>query len=126
LSYMDTEINEFLSGYNDNIAAMAQTLRTLVKAALPGATETLDTPARMVAYSYGQKYADLICVIIPSKKGLKLGFNRGTELADPLNLLEGTGKISRYVQIKNNSQPGVADLLGLLNSALGRYQQICK
>jgi hypothetical protein len=71
---------------------------------LPDITEQIDASARLIAYCYGQKYAELICVIIPSKRGLKLGFNRGVDLPDPDNLLKGTGKISRYVEIKSEEQ----------------------
>jgi hypothetical protein len=77
----------------------------------------------MIAYCYGQKYADLICVIIPSKKGLKLGFNRGVEIDDPENLLKGSGKISRYVQIKSSEQIASVSLKKLLASALKIYKQ---
>jgi hypothetical protein len=43
-------------------------------------------------------------VVIPSKKGLKLGFNCGMEIDDPGKLLEGNSKISRYVVIKSAEQ----------------------
>lgn len=72
---------------------------------LPGVTEQVDYPAKMVAYCYGQKYVEMVCTLIPSQKGLKLGFYIGVSLPDPEKLLEGTGKISRYVEIRrgNNS-----------------------
>jgi hypothetical protein len=58
----------------------------------------------MIAYSYGQEYAEMICTIIPSKKGVKLGFYKGIDLPDPDKLLEGAGKISRYIEIRSNEQ----------------------
>ena len=61
-------------------------------------------PAKMVAYCYGQNYAELICMLIPSKKGLKLGFYKSVDLPDPHHLLEGSGKISRYIEIKNEER----------------------
>jgi hypothetical protein len=70
---------------------------------------------------YGQGYSELICVLIPSKKGLKLGFNKGPELPDPTQLLEGTGKISRYVQIKSKDQLHAPALKNLLVNALAAY-----
>lgn len=98
------EIEMFLSQYNAEVYKNALVLREIIFANLPNIIEQIDAPANMIAYCYSQKYADLICVIIPSKKGLKLGFNRGTSLPDPDNLLEGNGKISRYVQIKTAEQ----------------------
>ncbi|KAA5537184.1 DUF1801 domain-containing protein [Taibaiella lutea] len=96
---MNQNAATFLANYEDVVYENAMHLRALLLDKLPGITEQVDIPAKMIAYCYGQKYTELICTIIPSKKGLKLGFNRGTELPDPNNLLEGNGKISRYVVI---------------------------
>src|SRR4051812_31309805 len=93
------KIDFFLSQYDELVYTHALQLREILFANLPGIIEQLDVPAKMVAYCYGQKYSELICVIIPSKKGLKLGFNQGSKLPDPTGLLQGTGKISRYVEI---------------------------
>src|SRR5260221_9621279 len=101
---LDKKIDAFLSQYNEEIYTRSLRLREVVIENLPGIIEQLDVPARMVGYCYGQRYVDLICMIIPSKKGLKLGFNRGVDLPDPQGLLEGTGKISRYVEISTDKQ----------------------
>src|SRR5690349_18065840 len=98
------DIDGFLSQYSEEVVTNILKLRQLLHANLPDITEQLDISAKMIAYCYGQKYSELICVIIPSKKGVKLGFNRGTELPDPNHLLEGTGKISRYVVVNANRQ----------------------
>lgn len=122
---MTTErvIEDFLSQYNEQVSSDAQKLRKLLLATLPNITEQFDAPARMIAYCYGQKYSELICVIIPSKKGLKLGFNNGVELPDPTQLLKGSGKISRYVEILSEQQINSAELKNLLQSALVNYKQ---
>ncbi|MBZ0098899.1 MAG: DUF1801 domain-containing protein [Taibaiella sp.] len=114
-------IQDFLSNYDDTIFANAMQLRKLILSALPAVTEQLDIPARMIAYCYGQKYAELVCTIIPSKKGLKLGFNRGVDLPDPGNLLEGSGKISKYVVIKSNADIANPALKQLLKDAYTAY-----
>ena len=116
-------IDDFLSLYSEEVFANALKLRKLLITTLPNVTEQLDSSARMVAYCYGQKYSELICVIIPSKKGLKLGFNRGTELFDPNKLLEGTGKISRYVVINSDRQIQSAALKKLITDALKLYRE---
>jgi len=85
--------------------------------------EQIDLPARMIAYCYGQKYAEMVCTIIPSKKGLKLGFYKGVDLPDPGKLLEGTGKISRYVEIRSAGQIRSPALKKLIESALAAYEK---
>ena len=120
----DQQINDFLSRYDEVVFSNALKLREVVIASLPGITEQIDIPAKIIGYCYGQKYSELICVIIPSKKGLKLGFNRGTELPDPKGMLKGTGKISRYVEIKTDKEIKSPALKQLLASGLKAYKEI--
>ena len=53
----------------------------------------------MIAYSYGPGCKGLVCTLILSRKGVKLGIVRGSELPDPKQLLEGSGKVHRFVQL---------------------------
>ncbi len=97
----ENEITLFLSQYSDQVFNCAMHVREILMRYLPDIQEQIDISARMISYSYGKRYADTICVLIPSKKGLKLGFYKGNELPDLENLLKGTGKISRYIEIKD-------------------------
>ena len=122
----EKEIGSFLSGYPETIAANAQKLRQVLLQKFPGIMEQVDLPARMIAYSYGPAYAALICVIIPSQKGLKLGFNRGSELPDPAKLLKGTGKVSRYIEITSADQFSMPALNELFLQAMTAYEERMK
>ena len=116
------EVIDFLSSYPKEVCENARTLREVLLENLPGIVEQIDLPAKMIAYGYGQKYSELICVIIPSKKGLKLGFNKGTDLPDPENLLEGTGKMSRYIILKSEDQITSQAIKQLLENALEAFR----
>jgi hypothetical protein len=117
------KVEHFFSQYSDEVFLHALHLRKLLLSLLPDVTEQIDLPARIVGYGYGNKYAETICVIIPSKKGLKLGFYKGNELPDPTGLLEGTGKISRYVEIRSEEQIKSAPLKKLILAALKAYRE---
>ncbi len=119
----NTKIDTFLSQYDEPIFIRALKLRGVILACLPNIIEEVDLPAKMVAYSHGKKYVDMICTIIPSKKGLKLGFYKGNELPDPGGLLEGSGKISRYVVIHSDEQIQSGEIKELLENALNAYRQ---
>ena len=111
---------EFFAGYPGIVGELAVGLRRVIRFAIPNASETLDEPGRVVGYSVGSGYSGLVCTIIPSKTGVKLGIVRGTELSDPQGLLEGTGKRHRYVQFHTLSdldRGGVADLLEAARAA---------
>ncbi len=119
----NNSITAFLSQYDDQVIDYVLKLREMLLENLPGIIEQIDIPAKMIAYCYGQKYSDMICTVIPSKKGLKLGFYKGNELPDPNQLLQGSGKISRHIQINSADQIKSADLKKILLSALIAYQQ---
>ena len=116
-------IEIFLSQYNNDVMSTATELRKIIIETLPDVAEQLDLPAKMIAYCYGQKYAEMICSIIPSKKGIKLGFYKGVELPDPNNLLKGTGRFSRYIEINLNEQINSSAITQLLKSALAAYKK---
>ena len=112
----------FFAGYPADVEQLALALRTSVLTALPDAEETLDLPARIVGYGYGPGYKGLICTMIPSRKGVKLGVVRGTELPDPDGLLEGKGKLHRYVALAPSRPLPRAALGRLLASALEAWR----
>src|SRR3954454_15004298 len=82
-----------------DVAAVARALRARLLDDLPGTTEQPDGAANVIGYGHGAGYKGLVCTIILSKKGVKLGFYRGAELPDPDRLLEGAGKVHRYVPV---------------------------
>jgi hypothetical protein len=104
----------FFARYPPNVSGLAASLRVLVRRTIPDALETLDESGRVVGYAVGPGYAGLVCTIIPSKTGVKLGVVRGAALPDPHGLLEGKGRKHRYVQIDESAdlrRPGMEDLI---------------
>jgi hypothetical protein len=69
-----------------------------------------------------QGYKDLICTIIPSRKGMKLGFYRGSELPDPAKLLTGSGNLHKFVEINSAKDIANPALKKLLNEAIKAHQ----
>ncbi|MBZ4187279.1 DUF1801 domain-containing protein [Niabella beijingensis] len=118
-----TAVETFLAQYAEQVQGNALLLRQVLLQQLPQITEQLDLPAKMIAYTYGQSYTDFICVIIPSQKGLKLGFNKGPELSDPGRLLQGTAKTTRYIPVSSAEQIQSEGIATLLREALKHYRQ---
>lgn len=118
----DKRTEDFLSAYSPEVISMAMKLRGLLLDMLPDVTEQVDLPAKIIGYGYGNKYSETICVIIPSKKGIKLGFYKGNELPDPDGLLEGTGKISRYVNFTGPDKLKLPALKRLIKEAYTAYK----
>jgi hypothetical protein len=102
----ESRVFTFLSSYSPEIQAVALKARRLVLELAPDAIEQVDLPARMIAYGFAPTYKDTICVIMPLKAGVNLGFPRGAGLPDPAGLLSGAGKRARHVRL---SEPGDVD-----------------
>ncbi len=118
----DIKAEEFFGQYDAAVCKMALKVRAIVLEVLDGVIEKVDVPARMVGYCYGRKYIEMVCTIIPSKKGIKLGFYKGVDLPDPKKLLKGEGKISRYVEIRTDADIDLPGVRALVASALVSYK----
>ena len=109
-----TNIDTFIAVYPPEVRVLIGAARKFVAEAFPGATETLDETARLIAYSYGPGYKGVVCTLILSRTGVKVGVVRGSELPDPKGLLEGSGKVHRHVALKSPAdleRPGLKPLL---------------
>lgn len=58
-----------------------------------------------------------VCYLSAFTEHVNLGFFRGTELADPKGLLEGTGQSLRHVKLRPNEVPPAEDLRALVREA---------
>src|SRR5260221_13149349 len=121
-----SDVINFLSNYDEKVSSLALGLRDFLFKTLPNIQEQLDIPARIIGYGYGPKYADTICAIILSKKGIKLGFYKGTELPDPSKILTGSGKIHKHVVINSNTDVKSPPLKKLISAALKSYKNRSK
>ena len=120
------EIDLFLSNYSDEVQSIIHELRDVLKRELPDIREALDLPAKMIAFGYGNTYKEHVCSVFPSKKGVKLGFNQGVQLNNISDLLQGSGKISRYAEIRNAELLKSEELLDLIRQAYVLYQERVK
>jgi hypothetical protein len=113
---------DFFAQYPDNVAETCLALRQAIHAALPQVQEEVDPAGRVVGYNRGPGYAGVICTIIPSKTGVKLGIVNGATLADPDGILEGPGKRHRYVRIADASAARQTTVSSLLRTAHAAWQ----
>lgn len=108
------DLDELLDAYPPKVKELALEARRVILAAIPGIEEMVDATDKVLGYGFGPGYADLICTIILSKNGVKLGIVGSAALPDPDGLLEGTGKRHRYVPCTRGAdlaRPGVKRLL---------------
>lgn len=107
-------VDALLANYPPDVQALTARARAFVRKSLPAAEESVDESARLIGYACGPGYKGMICTLILSRTGIKLGLFRGAELPDPEGLLQGSGKVHRHVQLRTASdlrQPGLRRLL---------------
>jgi hypothetical protein len=116
-------IETFLETYPPEVRELTLASRRLIAAALPGAQETLDESAKVIGYGYGPGYKGVVCTLILSRSGVKIGIARAVELPDPRHLLQGTGKVHRYVPIVERADLEQVGLRPLLAAALTAWRR---
>jgi hypothetical protein len=114
---MTQTVDDLLAGYSPEVGDLVHQARALVREVIPNATEEVDAPAKLIAYALGHKMADTVCVIMPLKAGVNLGFYGGTALPDPAGLLAGTGKRHRHVRLTTAADVQAPALRALLLAA---------
>ncbi|MBP1702142.1 MAG: hypothetical protein H6Q38_1249 [Chloroflexi bacterium] len=119
---MESDVQAFLDEYAPRVQMIAWEVRSLVLDVAPDALEQIDIPAKLLAYGYRQTYKDTICVIMPLKAAVNLGFPRGVELPDPTGLLTGTGKKARHVRLNTVEDTQAPGLRALLEAAVARLR----
>ena len=75
------DIESFLARYPPEVSDLALAARDLLAKALPGAEEILDESAKLLGYGYGPGYKGLVCTLLLSKNGIKLGISHGSEIS---------------------------------------------
>ena len=106
--------SKLLARYPDEVQSLALEATRLIIRLLPGVEESADSSAGLISFGYGPGYKGMVCTLILSKTGVKVGLVRGSELDDPRGLLAGSGKVHRYIQMKSAAdlrRPGVSALI---------------
>src|SRR5215471_16370557 len=116
---IEDAIDAMLSRYPASVCELVLEARKILRKWLPGAEETVDSSAKLLGYSYGSGYKGLVCTLLLSQTGVKLGLNKGSELKDPHDLLRGDGKVHRHVQLRNSKDLKQAGLKALVDGARG-------
>jgi hypothetical protein len=119
-------VDTLLNAYPDAVQSVAADARRLIRRLLPKIEEQADPAAAIVAYGYGPGYRGMVCTLILSKSGVKLGLVRGSELDDPHRLLGGSGKVHRYIALRTRDdlkRPGVSDLIKATHAAWRERQK---
>ena len=89
---MARTFEQISSSYPSDVQALARSARRLLLEVLSGATETVDPSVAVVSFGYGGGYKGMVCTLILSKSGVKLGLVGGARLRIPKAFSKAQGK----------------------------------
>jgi hypothetical protein len=111
----------FLEGYPDDIRAMAETLRLVVRRAVPDVTERVRAGWRIIGYDLPvRKRGVYFAFVAPEPIHVHLGWAHGIHLEDPERRLEGAHlrlRKVRYVTFRPGDVIDEAPLLAFTRDA---------
>ncbi len=112
-----------LKPYPPEVQQIALAANNVLLKALPGAELAFDETAKVIGYGYGPGYKGLVCTLLLSKGGVKIGVAYGAELPDPNRLMRGTGKVHRHVPLTNTDDLKHPGLKSVLKAALTAWKK---
>jgi hypothetical protein len=112
---------ELLAGVEPDLAAIARRLRAMIRDVDANTVETVRLGDHAATFGVGpKKMTDGYAYIMPMRGYVNLGFYQGALLADPKQLLEGTGKGLRHVKIRTLAEADRPPVRALVAAALAR------
>lgn len=97
--------SEILATASPEVAALARQAKALLQDVMPNIVEVPWPRQRIIGYGVGpKKMSEHFCYIAVLKERINLGFYYGSDLSDPEDLLEGTGKKLRHIKITSPEQ----------------------
>lgn len=98
------DFQNLLDFKSQEIIGLFSDVRAFILELHPDSNELLyHTHALTTVFSISEKLGDAYCMIPIYNNHLNLGFNKGTLLEDPDNLLTGTGNLICHIPIKEKS-----------------------
>ena len=112
---MSDGFEEILAPASAKSQELARLAKRLIQDVMPKVVEVPWPKQKVIGYGVGpKKMSEHFCYLSVWKNHVNLGFYYGSELPDPGNLLEGTGKKFRHIKFTDPDQlsnPQVRELV---------------
>ncbi|SPH24177.1 hypothetical protein DEA8626_03226 [Defluviimonas aquaemixtae] len=115
---------QIFDGRDSGVVAVGAALDRRVLAAHPQSTIVAYPGYDAVSYGFGaRKNSDAYLYLMPQKGRCNLGFYRGSALADPEGLLEGSGKDLRHAKVRDIATANGAAVGDLIHAAIDERRE---
>ena len=101
------ELLTFLQPFPESVKQTTLWSRDFIWDLYPESNELIydNYNALAIGFSLTDKIGDAFCSIAVYSKHVNFGFNRGTEITDPKNMLKGEGSLYRYLTVTEKDFP---------------------
>jgi hypothetical protein len=101
---------------------LIRSVRAVVRKRLPAANELVYDYSTffVIGYSPTDKGIDAVVSLAARADRVDLYFNHGPQLPDPKKLLRGSGRLTRFLQVKSARQLADPDIEALIAAAVDR------
>jgi hypothetical protein len=119
------ELQSLLAEVDPAVANLALGLRSLVLEETPKAAETVFDAGYAISifFSLTDRWQDAFCFVAVYARHVNLGFQRGKELADPEQQLQGKGKLLRHLKVRTEQDLRQPHLREFLRRAIEHAQK---
>lgn len=115
----EAQLRAFVDKLDPKIQTLFRSVRTALRKRFPTAHElAYDYPSSLViGYSPSDRGIEAVVAISARADGVQLYFNQGPKLPDPKQLLQGSAKQTRYIQLDSAKRLAHPDVKALMASA---------
>lgn len=97
----EAQLESFINKFDSVNQALIRSIRAALKMRLPTCAELVYDNYNffVIGYSPSERPSDYIVSLAAASSGVGLSFNRGNELGDPDHILQGSGKVNRFIRL---------------------------
>lgn len=98
---LEAQLQAFIAKFDPDNQLLIRALRAALRKRLPGCTELVwdNYNFLVIGYSPTERPSDYVVSIAACAGGASLSFNRGAELEDPDEVLQGSSKVNRFIRL---------------------------
>ena len=113
----EQQLQSFIDKFDEDNRALIRSLRAALRLRLPSCAELVYDNYNffVIGYSPTERPSDYIVSLAAGANGVGLSFNRGADLEDPDGILQGSGKVNRFIRLPSADvlrQPEVEAMIG--------------
>jgi hypothetical protein len=112
----------FIAKFDPKAASLIRACRAEMHKLLPTAIELVYDNYNffVIGFSPTERSSDAILSIAAAANGVGLAFLRGASLSDPKKLLQGAGKLNRFIRLPSTAPLTSPDVLALIRQAVAQ------